>query len=259
MSVGATVAEGEDRSEDTAARGPAVAAVTFDAGQTLIDLDPELLACRLAERGVSLAAPALAGAAPAAWQVYDAAVAAGAGHPWRVLMDALLTGAGLADAERRAPLVEWLWHEQPRKNLWRRRIPGMFELAGRLRKAGVAVAVLSNSEGRLAELFAEQGWAAEFPVIIDSGRVGVEKPDRRIFDLTLERLGVTAPHAVHIGDSWPADVAGALGAGLRAIWFGRLAGADASRGGGDDADPRVRRAADAAEVQRALVRWGVPL
>ena len=252
-----------------------VTAVTFDAGQTLIDLDTALLAARLAERGVHATEAALAAAAPAAWRRYDAAVAAGGGHPWRVLMAALLAGAGVARApghgEQGEPgeqgdqglrdhgepgelgdLVEWLWSEQPTRNLWRREVPGMFELARSLRRQGVAVAVLSNSEGRLAELFEEMGWAADFEVITDSGRVGVEKPDPRIFRLTLERLGHAAAGAVHIGDSWPADVEGAVGAGLRAIWFGRHAMASERT-----LDPaRVGRAADAAGVARVLAGWG---
>ena len=232
---------------------PAVTAVTFDAGQTLIDLDTELLAARLAERGVTVAPAVLQAAAPQAWRQYDAAVAAGTGgHPWRVLMDALLAGAGQAHAPARGELVEWLWQEQPRKNLWRREVPGMFALARALRRRGLAVAVLSNSEGALAELFEEMGWAADFDVITDSGKVGVEKPDPRIFALTLARLGASAEHTVHIGDSWPADIEGARGAGLRAIWFGRHAMAS------ERALPpgQIGRASEAAEVARLLADWG---
>jgi FMN hydrolase / 5-amino-6-(5-phospho-D-ribitylamino)uracil phosphatase len=220
-------------------------AVTFDAGQTVIDLDLAFLARRLAERGVSVEIPALAAAAPAAWQRYDALVDPAGGHPWRALMTALLGGAGIA-AERLGSLVDWLWDEQPRANLWRAQIPGMVALARELGARGVRVAILSNSEGRLAELLAEIGIADAFAAIIDSGRVGIEKPDRRIFDHALAELGVGRP-GIHIGDSWPADVAGAIGAGWRAIWFGRRATAV------DDA--RVAIARDADEVRAVLDRW----
>jgi len=217
--------------------------VTFDAGQTVIDLDLDFLARRLADRGVSVAPSALAAAAPAAWRRYDELVDPAGGHPWRELMATLLRGAGVADV---APLVDWLWDEQPRANLWRGQIPGMAALARELRARGVAVAVLSNSEGRLAELFAEIGLADAFSAVIDSGRIGIEKPDRRIFDHTLEVLGASRP-GIHIGDSWPADIAGALGAGWRAIWFGRRAIPV------DDA--RVAIARDADEVRAVLSRW----
>jgi HAD superfamily hydrolase (TIGR01549 family) len=219
--------------------------VTFDAGQTVIDLDLEFLARRLAERGVTAPIPALAAAAPAAWRRYDELVDPAGGHPWRELMTVLLRHAGVAEAAI-VPLVDWLWDEQPRANLWRAQVPGMVALARELTARGIAVAVLSNSEGRLAELLAEIGIADAFAAVIDSGRVGIEKPDRRIFDHTLEMLGASAP-GIHIGDSWPADVAGALGAGWRAIWFGRRAT--------PVADPRVAIARDADDVRAILADW----
>jgi HAD superfamily hydrolase (TIGR01549 family) len=219
--------------------------VTFDAGQTVIDLDLEFLARRLAEREVSVPVTALAAAAPAAWRRYDELVDPAGGHPWRELMTVLLRGAGVAEREI-APLVDWLWDEQPRANLWRGQIPDMVALARELSARGVAVAVLSNSEGRLAELLEEIGIADAFAAVIDSGRVGIEKPDRRIFDHALEVLGAREP-GIHIGDSWPADIAGALGAGWRAIWFGRRAT--------PVGDPRVAIARDADDVRAVLAGW----
>jgi putative hydrolase of the HAD superfamily len=211
----------------------------------VIDLDLAFLARRLAERGVAVEIAALEAAMPAAWQRYDTLVDPAGGHPWHALMAMLLGGAGIA-ADRIDPLVDWLWGEQPRANLWRAPIPDMVGLARELAGRGVRVAVLSNSEGRLAELLAEIGIADAFAAIVDSGRVGIEKPDRRIFDHTLAVLGATRP-GIHIGDSWPADIAGALGAGWRAIWFGRRATAVD--------DPRVAVAHDAANVRAILARW----
>jgi putative hydrolase of the HAD superfamily len=228
------------------AGNPAIApVVTFDAGQTIIDLDLDFLARRLAERGVVVEPAALAASAPAAWRRYDSLVDPGGGHPWHDLMATLLRGAGVAEPSV-GPLVEWLWGEQPRANLWRAPIPGMVALARELAGRGVRIAVLSNSEGRLAELLAEIGIADVFAAIIDSGRIGIEKPDRRIFDHTLAALGATGP-GIHIGDSWPADIAGALGAGWRAIWFGpRVTSV---------AEPRVAVARDADEVRAVLAGW----
>ena len=130
-------------------------AVSFDFGQTLAELDTGLLSLRLAERGVDVPPERLEGAVADAWRAYDAAVHAGhGGHPWKILMTRLLDGAGV-QPEAVQDTVDWLWTEQPRRNLWRRPIPGMIELVIGLRQAGVPVAVLSNSEGRLAELAEE--------------------------------------------------------------------------------------------------------
>jgi len=223
-------------------------AVTFDAGQTLVELDAAMLARRLGERGVAIAAHAIDAAAPAAWARYDAHVGR-VGHPWKILMDALLEGAGVA--ADRAALVDWLWDEQPRANLWRRPVAGMIELVDALRAAGVRVGVLSNSEGKLAALFDEIGWGDRFEAVIDSGVVGVEKPDPRIFALAARALGVSEPALVHIGDSRPADIDGALAVGARAVWFGRVAAAVD--------DPRVRVAHDAAGARDALRAFGAPV
>lgn len=224
-------------------------AVTFDAGQTLVELDTAMLAARCAERGVTVTAAALDAARAAAWQRYEVLVKDG-GHeaPWLVFMATLLGGAGVGAAEAEA-LAAWLWDEQQTRNLWRRPVAGMFELAAELAAAGTPVGIISNSEGRLAELIAEIGWSAPFAVIVDSGRLGVAKPDRAIFDHAAHALGVTPAEIVHVGDSRTADVDGARAVGMRAIWFGTTAAVD---------DAGVAVAGDAAGVRAALVRWGLP-
>ena len=116
-------------------------------------------------------------------------------------------------------LVNWLWTEQPTKNLWRRPVPGMFELVRDLAAAAVPVGIVSNSEGRLAELVAEIEPQVRFAVIADSGKLGFEKPDPRIFQFAAEQIGVEARDLVHVGDAWETDVRGALDVGARAIWF----------------------------------------
>jgi putative hydrolase of the HAD superfamily len=63
--------------------------------------------------------------------------------------------------------------------------------------------------------------ASFFETIIISGDHGFGKPDRRIFQLALQRLEVAAHEAVMIGDSLNRDVAGARDAGIRTIWINR--------------------------------------
>jgi HAD superfamily hydrolase (TIGR01509 family) len=228
-------------------------AVSFDFGQTLADLDPVMLALRAAERGYELAPDRVEAAIPEAWRVYDAAIAEGrGGHPWKLLMSRLLAVAGVGTG--REALVDWLWVEQPSKNLWRRPVPGMIDLVRDLRRAGVPVAVLSNSEGRLAELVDELGWTPLFVAVADSGRLGMEKPDRAIFDWTAAELGVPLERVVHVGDSWQADVLGAVRAGMHAVWFTTRDVADPGA-----LPPRVARCRDVMELCDALEALGVPV
>jgi HAD superfamily hydrolase (TIGR01509 family) len=220
--------------------------VTFDAGLTLIELDLDFLAQRLGERGTAVEVTALVASAPAAWLHYDA-LAPTSTHPWLDFMSKLLEGAGVQNV---GPLAEWLWSEQPHKNLFRRPITPMIDLARDLARRGVTVAVLSNSEGRLQELLTEIGIAEPFAAIIDSGRLAFAKPDPRIFAHTLAELGLPNAVPVHIGDSWTADVQAALDVGWRAIWY-------RSRGGIAPPNPAVPIARNADEVREALSRFGV--
>lgn len=239
--------------ESLRARG--LEAVGFDFGQTLAELDVGLLAEKLARLGLTAHEAALAEAIAPAWQAYDAAVRAGvAGHPWHLFMRTLLARAGLPGA-RLDEAAAWLFDDQPRQNLWRKPIAGMIELVRELRGAGLAVVVISNSEGGLERLVDEMGWTGELDAVADSGRLGVEKPAPAIFEWAAARAGVSLGALVHVGDSLGADVLGALGAGCRgAIWFGgadpALAGAALERAG--HPNDALGLAHDADGVRRAL-------
>ena len=56
-------------------------------------------------------------------------------------------------------------------------------------------------------------------VLMVSEEAGVSKPDPRIFEMALARLGCTPAETVMVGDSWPADIEGAQAAGIPAIWL----------------------------------------
>jgi HAD superfamily hydrolase (TIGR01509 family) len=120
-----------------------------------------------------------------------------------------------------------------------------------LRRASVPFGIVSNSEGHLAQLVDELGHAGSFDAIADSGRLGLEKPDPRIFAWTAEQLAVPASALVHVGDAWEADVRGALAAGGRAIWFMPNEARELPSG--------VRVASSAAEVRAQLIELSVPL
>lgn len=87
----------------------------------------------------------------------------------------------------------------------------------------VPVALVSDGDvpGQLRKL-AALGLAGSFDVVVLSDRAGRahRKPHPRPFRDALGALGVEARHAVMIGDRPDKDVAGAIGAGLRAIRVG---------------------------------------
>ena len=88
------------------------------------------------------------------------------------------------------------------------------QLAGRFR-----LAIVTNGPSELQRRKIERfGLAERVDWIVISGEVGVEKPDRAIFDHVRGLTGVAAERTAHIGDSLVTDVAGANAAGVLSIW-----------------------------------------
>lgn len=230
-------------------------AVTFDFGQTLAELDHEFMARRVLTFGAEIDPTGSHSGTVAAWRAYGLAKALGHAQAWRAMMVEILRAGmvrklrGDTEPDYAEKIAQLLWDAQPEQNLWRKPIAGMFELVASLRDRGVPVAIISNSEGRLAELVEELGHSALFPIVVDSGRLGIDKPDARIFQHTAERLNVEPSEIVHVGDAWEADVMGALGAGSKAIWYSPTDERPLPEG--------VVACRDARELERALGGFGL--
>ncbi len=88
-----------------------------------------------------------------------------------------------------------------------------------LRDRGYKLAICTNNVREW-----EQRWRAMLPVddifevVVDSAFVGSRKPEARIYEITLERLGVEAGAALLIDDI-ELNCTGALELGIRAVWF----------------------------------------
>ena len=88
-----------------------------------------------------------------------------------------------------------------------------------LRERGYKMAICTNNVREWEPL-----WRAKLPVdeifevVVDSAFVGTRKPERRIYELTLERLGLPAGSALLIDDIERNCVA-AREFGLQAVWF----------------------------------------
>jgi HAD superfamily hydrolase (TIGR01549 family) len=94
------------------------------------------------------------------------------------------------------------------------------EALRRLQAAGLRLGVVSNSEGRVHEALDAAGLRGFFDAVVDSGLVGIEKPDPRIFHIALEELGVRPEEAIYVGDLYDVDVLGARAAGIDAVLLG---------------------------------------
>ncbi|HXT69944.1 MAG TPA: HAD-IA family hydrolase [Vicinamibacterales bacterium] len=101
-----------------------------------------------------------------------------------------------------------------------RAVAGAVELLTVLRARDLSIAIVTNN------LTAEQqqkmkGCALEAHVdaLITSEAVGIAKPATGIYQAALDALGLQAEETVMVGDAWDTDIAGALAAGIRPIWF----------------------------------------
>jgi len=88
----------------------------------------------------------------------------------------------------------------------------MTALVRRLQDRGVAVALVSNSLGR--DCYTGHGPDELFEVQVISGREGVRKPSRALYEIACERLGVRPSEAIMIDDlAMNIRAAAALGLG----------------------------------------------
>ena len=99
--------------------------------------------------------------------------------------------------------------------------PDVVPFLSRAREAGVRVALISNAGTGLAEHLRVLGLDRLLDVAAISAAEGIRKPDRRIYERTLERLGAAPEEALHVGDFYVEDVLGPRQVGLRGILIDR--------------------------------------
>ncbi len=134
---------------------------------------------------------------------------------------ARVLGAGADQVEA---VAEALLNEFTTGGVWTRIIPGSPEALVAIAATGVKLAIVSNADGSVEAQLAADGICQVGPgpgvamdAILDSSVVGAAKPDPRIFEIALERLGVSPDRAIHVGDTPAADVAGAEAAGITPV------------------------------------------
>jgi putative hydrolase of the HAD superfamily len=95
----------------------------------------------------------------------------------------------------------------------------MLDFMRGLRDQGYKLGICTNNVREWEPL-----WRAEVPVdeifsvVVDSAFVGARKPEPRIYEITLERLGVPAQAALLVDDI-ELNCTAARDLGLRAVWF----------------------------------------
>jgi putative hydrolase of the HAD superfamily len=90
-----------------------------------------------------------------------------------------------------------------------------------LKDRGIVLGLVSNLSRGLDGHCNELGLTPYVDFAITSAEIGAEKPHPPIFLVALERARVSASEAIHVGDQYYADVAGAKGVGINPLLLDR--------------------------------------
>ena len=130
-------------------------------------------------------------------------------------LDHALGAHGVGDRELRERLLELY--------LTLDAYPEVPETLDRIRARGIATAILSNGEPRMLTAATDSANLRErLDDVISVEAVGVYKPDARVYELGVERLGVAPERTAFVSaNAW--DACGAAHFGFQVIWLNRFA------------------------------------
>lgn len=183
-------------------------------------LDPFRMVEILATEGVRISAEDFQGHELGARRIlHDGIAEGGSGTEpelWSRYFLRLFGACGVPE-ERIPRLGERVREAHEIEHLWTFPLPGTGALLARLRNDGYRVGVISNADGRMEGVLNSAGLREHLEFVIDSGVVGVEKPDPDIFRMGCETLQLRPESCLYVGDLHPVDYVGARGAGLAAV------------------------------------------
>ena len=188
-------------------------ALTVDAMGTLVELaDPtRALTAALEERGVQASAREVRAAFRAEVEYY--VPRAQEGRDDESLRDLARRCAGVFLDHLGAPLDASEFAPAFVGALEFRPLDGAVGALAQLRRAGLALACVSNWDASLAGQLERTGVGSLFDTVVSSAEAGAPKPDPAVFRLALDRLGTAPERTLHVGDE-DVDREGAAAAGL---------------------------------------------
>jgi 2-haloacid dehalogenase len=180
--------------------------VIFDLGGVLIDWDPRYLYGQLFEDPDDMES-FLAEVTTAEWNAHQ-----DAGRPWTEAVELLV-----AEHPERRELIEAFHRRWP--EMLAGEIPGTVDVLAELRTSGIRLVALSNWSAEMFPIARRRfDFLAWFEGIVISGEVGVNKPDRRIFEHLAAQFRIEPAATLFIDDS-SANIEAAEALGFRVIQF----------------------------------------
>jgi putative hydrolase of the HAD superfamily len=189
-------------------------AIFFDVGNTLLFPNRDVILRPLHDRGVQPTMEQWHSIERKTKKEFDSQMCTGTvDHGfWHLFYTHLLIELGIADDGLRNTLTDSTrisanWCVIP---------AGTREILERLGRQ-YRIGVISNADGKIAEVLTTCGIADCFRTITDSGIVGYEKPHPAIFKAALGELNARPEESLYVGDGYSIDYVGATNAGMQAI------------------------------------------
>jgi putative hydrolase of the HAD superfamily len=90
-----------------------------------------------------------------------------------------------------------------------------------LKQQNFTLGLLTNLAKDMNPICRKLGLEPYLDFVVTSEEAGADKPNPRIFQVALQRAGVKASEAIHVGDQYKIDVVGARGVGINPILIDR--------------------------------------
>ena len=91
-----------------------------------------------------------------------------------------------------------------------------------LKQRGLTLGLLTNMSREVESIRRNLGLDEYFSFTVTPEDASADKPEAAFFRCALERTGVSAAEAIHVGDQYPLDIVGARAAGIAAVMIDRI-------------------------------------
>jgi HAD superfamily hydrolase (TIGR01549 family) len=203
---------------------PKIETLLLDAGGVLVVPNWTRVAETLRGHGVEASVDALRAAEPTVKFAIDTFVGVSSSSDakrWGDYLEGVITTAGVPLSGAALEALREIRTYHAANNLWEEVPEDVVPALERIRRLGLTVAVASNANGTVQRAFDRLGLSSYFDVVCDSHFEGVEKPQRRFFEIVLARCRGKPDTTLHVGDLYHVDIVGARNAGLTAILLDR--------------------------------------
>lgn len=193
---------------------PSPEVVLFDVGNTLLFPNWTRILASLVDRGLQPTSDQLRALERRTKKEFDEMVTTGkVDHGfWWMFYGHLLELLNVPDEQMQTALTR----ATQNSGNWDQIRPGTRELLDKI-GAKYRIGVISNADGKIANVLSVCGICDCFLTITDSGIVGHEKPHPAIFAAAVEAMNTRPEKALYVGDVYSVDYVGATRSGMQAM------------------------------------------